>query len=164
MRNNGFYKLLIVVLLVLIAVRFIKTYSHKKDIYPAPKIERTEDKKTQPVNAGQDDIDKLTKEEVVVSYFKQYHRLPGYYITKREARKNGWDAAAGNLCEVLPGRAIGGDVFSNREGSLPAKAGRVWYEADLDYDCAHRNASRLLYSNDGLLFVTKDHYKTFVPK
>ena len=163
MRNNSFYKLLIVVLLVLIAVRFIKTLTHKENIYPA-KIERTENKKIQPVDAGQVDIDELTKEDVVVNYFKQHHRLPGYYITKREARKNGWDPAAGNLCEVLPGRAIGGDVFTNREGRLPERNGRTWYEADLDYDCAHRNANRLLYSSDSLLYVTKDHYKTFVQK
>lgn len=106
-------------------------------------------------------IDKLTSEEVVVPYVKKHQKLPDYYITKNEARKQGWIAAEGNLCKVLPCKAIGGDVFSNREGLLPSSGDRKWYEADLNYKCGRRNADRLLYSNDGLIYVTHDHYKTF---
>ncbi len=106
-------------------------------------------------------IDKLTSEEVVVPYVKKHQKLPDCYITKNEARKQGWIAAEGNLCEVLPGKAIGGDVFSNREGNLPSSGNRKWYEADLNYKCGRRNTDRLLYSNDGLIYVTHDHYKTF---
>ncbi len=106
-------------------------------------------------------IDELTKESVVVAFVKQHNKLPHYYITKTEAREKGWIAADGNLCDVLPGKAIGGDVFTNREGSLPDKLGRKWYEADLNYNCGRRNAHRLLFSNDGLIFVTHDHFKTF---
>lgn len=109
-------------------------------------------------------IDKLTREEVVVLYVKKHQQLPEYYIKKSEAREKGWDAAAGNLCDVLPGRAIGGDVFSNREGGLPAAEKRKWFEADLNYKCGRRNADRLVYSNDGLIYVTYDHYKTFQQK
>lgn len=106
-------------------------------------------------------IDELTRETIVVPYVKKNGRLPEYYLTKKQARENGWVAADGNLCEVLPGKAIGGDIFSNREGSLPRKKDRTWYEADLNYNCGRRNADRLVFSNDGLLFVTHDHYKTF---
>ena len=67
----------------------------------------------------------------------------------------------GNLTEVLPGRVIGGDVFENRKHKLPESPGRTWYEADFDYDGGYRNNCRLLYSNDGLLFVTYDHYMSF---
>ncbi|SDD17783.1 ribonuclease [Niabella drilacis] len=109
-------------------------------------------------------VEALTKETVVVPYVKKNGRLPAYYITKQEARQKGWNAAGGNLCEVLPGRAIGGDYFSNREKALPVKSGRKWYEADINYHCGHRSADRLLFSNDGLVFVTKDHYKTFEEK
>lgn len=109
-------------------------------------------------------IDDLTKEQVVVPYVKRHGRLPDYYITKKEAREKGWIAAEGNLCDVLPGKAIGGDVFGNREASLPDKSGRTWYEADLNYNCGRRNADRLLFSSDGLIFVTYDHYKTFEKK
>ena len=109
-------------------------------------------------------IDQLTREEVVVPYVKKHRQLPGYYIKKSEAREKGWEAAKGNLCDVLPGKAIGGDVFSNREGSLPAAEKRKWFEADLNYKCGRRNADRLLYSSDGLIYVTYDHYKTFQRK
>src|SRR5690606_15517812 len=106
-------------------------------------------------------IDELTREDVVVPYVRMHKKLPDYYVTKSEARKRGWIASEGNLCEVLPGKAIGGDVFANREGQLPKAAKRVWYEADLNYRCGRRNAHRLLYSNDGLIYVTYDHYKNF---
>lgn len=106
-------------------------------------------------------IDSLTREAIVVPYVKKHRQLPACYITKAEAREKGWDAASGNLCDVLPGRAIGGDVFGNREGGLPAAEKRKWFEADLNYKCGRRNADRLLYSSDGLIYVTYDHYKTF---
>jgi ribonuclease len=171
MRNNTVYKLIIVLLLIIIAVRLIKT-SSQKDNGPAhhnkeqPTVKNIEPETNKPdqqnTNGEKKSIDELTKETVVVPYVKQNNRLPDYYIKKKEARKSGWDPAAGNLCEVLPGRAIGGDFFTNREGRLPEKPGRNWYEADLNYNCAHRNADRLLFSNDGLVYITKDHYKTFV--
>ena len=109
-------------------------------------------------------IDKLTREEVVVHFVKANGRLPDYYIKKEEARRRGWNAAAGNLCEVLPGRAIGGDLFTNRQKLLPVKAGRRWFEGDLNYACGRRNANRILYSSDGEIFVTYDHYKTVVKR
>lgn len=110
------------------------------------------------------DISALTKESVVVPYVRKHNSLPEYYITKKEAREKGWDASDGNLCDVLPGKAIGGDIFGNREGNLPKASGRKWFEADLNYNCGRRNANRLLFSNDGLIFVTYDHYKTFQQK
>ena len=113
-----------------------------------------------PANA----IDKLTKADIVIAYVKQHGSLPNYYITKQQARLRGWNASKGNLCKILPGKAIGGDIFTNREGRLPQKKGRKWFEADLNYNCGHRNADRLLFSGDGLLFVTFDHYKTFTQK
>lgn len=107
------------------------------------------------------DINKLTKEDIVVDYIKTNGKLPDYYLTKQEAQKRGWVAVKGNLCEVLPGKAIGGDYFGNREGLLPSKNGRKYYEADLNYNCGKRNSDRLIYSSDGLIFITKDHYKSF---
>lgn len=107
------------------------------------------------------DISVLTNEKAVVSYVKQHHCLPDCYITKREARERGWNPAQGNICDVLPGRAIGGDRFGNRGHSLPDVPGRKWFEADINFDCGRRNADRLLFSSDGLVYVTKDHYRTF---
>ena len=73
----------------------------------------------------------------------------------------GWISNKGNLSDVLPGRIIGGDVFYNDAGKLPQAEGRIWHEADFDYISGYRNDSRILYSSDGLIFVTYDHYKTF---
>ena len=113
-------------------------------------------------SAGNDqNIDILTEEKKVTDYLKENGELPDYYITKKEAQREGWVAKEGNLCDVLPGRAIGGDIFTNREKTLPVKKGRIWYEADINYDCGRRNARRVVYSNDGLIFVTHDHYKNF---
>ena len=106
-------------------------------------------------------VDELTEEKKVTDYLKENGKLPDYYITKKEAQSEGWTAREGNLCEVLPGRAIGGDIFTNREKTLPVKKGRIWYEADINYECGRRNAERIVFSNDGLIFVTHDHYKNF---
>lgn len=88
-------------------------------------------------------------------------KLPSYYVTKNIAIKSGWIARKGNLADVLPGIMIGGDVFYNDLGKLPSKSSRVWREADFDYTEGYRNHKRILYSSDGLLFATYDHYQTF---
>lgn len=104
-------------------------------------------------------IDELTREQTIVDFVKKNHELPDYYLTKSEARRMGWIASKGNLCEVLPGRAIGGDKFSNREKSLPQ--GNSYFEADVNYNCGNRGADRIVYTNDGDVWLTHDHYKTF---
>ena len=80
---------------------------------------------------------------------------------KETAEDAGWVNWQGNLDDVLPGKVIGGNVYQNREEKLPEANGRVWYEADINYNGGYRNGERILYSNDGLVFVTYDHYKTF---
>lgn len=56
---------------------------------------------------------------------------------------------------------IGGDRYHNDDERLPVKAGRIWFEADINYFAGYRTADRILFSNDGLIFVTYDHYNTF---
>ena len=112
-------------------------------------------------NDSSNQIDELTNDEIVVKYLKEHGELPDYYITKSEAKSLGWVPSKGNLCEVAPGRAIGGDIWTNRQKSLPTKSGRKYFEADLNYHCGNRNADRVVFSNDGLVFVTFDHYRNF---
>ncbi|WP_455819015.1 ribonuclease domain-containing protein [Pseudomonas cerasi] len=107
------------------------------------------------------DISVLTQQQRVADYLQQHQQLPDYYLRKGDARRQGWDPSKGNLCDVLPGRAIGGDRFSNREGGLPEKNGRRWFEADVNYQCGRRGTDRMLYSSDGLIYVTRDHYRHF---
>ena len=115
-------------------------------------------------NDSSNQIDELTNDEIVVKYLKEHGELPEYYITKSEAKSLGWIPSKGNLCEVAPGKAIGGDIWTNRQKSLPTKSGRKYFEADLNYNCGNRNADRVVFSNDGLVFVTHDHYRNFEEK
>lgn len=109
----------------------------------------------------QQQSERLTTFEGVADYIKEHHKLPDNFITKKEAEKLGWDAQAGNLQKVAPGKSIGGDIFRNREKKLPDKKGRIWYEADINYKSGHRGKDRILFSNDGLIYKTEDHYNTF---
>jgi len=98
----------------------------------------------------------------VATYLKKHDgQLPCNYITKNKAQKLGWESSAGNLAEVAPGKSIGGDTFSNREGLLPKASGRKWHEADINYTSGFRGADRILYSTDGLIYKTTDHYRSF---
>jgi len=96
-----------------------------------------------------------------VQSLRETQGLPPRYVTKHLAKSRGW--RGGGLCEIWPGRAIGGDVFHNFTGNLPAAPGRVYREADLDAPCNSRGAKRLIFSSDGLIFVTVDHYNSFTP-
>lgn len=97
----------------------------------------------------------------VADYLHAYGELPPNFITKNEAKELGWDSAKGNLWDVAPGMSIGGDRFGNREGLLPKADGRTWYECDVNYEGGYRGADRVLYSSDGLIYCTFDHYESF---
>ena len=97
----------------------------------------------------------------VALYLHVYGHLPANYLTKQEAREKGCSSSEGNLQEVSPGACIGGDRFGNREGLLPEQEGRVWSECDVNYTGGFRGADRLIFSNDGLIYYTQDHYQSF---
>lgn len=101
-----------------------------------------------------------SKDEVAV-YLHTYGHLPSNYLTKKEAQALGWVSKDGNLDEVAPGKSIGGDKFGNYEKMLPEEKGRKYFECDIDFEGDFRNEKRIIYSNDGLIFYTEDHYKTF---
>lgn len=108
---------------------------------------------------SENSIEELTYETKVISYVKSNHKLPDYYLTKSEAKNQGWIASKGNLCDVLHGKAIGGDKFSNREKQLPK--GEQYYEADVNYNCGNRGADRIVFTKNGEVWLTKNHYKSF---
>ena len=95
-------------------------------------------------------------------YVKKYGKLPSYYITYRQAKKKGWNPKKGNLSLKCPGKMIFGGIYKNENEHLPKGDNRIWFEADINYEYGYRGADRLLFSNDGLMFVTYDHYRTFI--
>ena len=98
--------------------------------------------------------------DAVALYLMEYGTLPQNYITKAEAQALGWEG--GSLLAYAPGKSIGGDRFGNYEGALPEKDGRTYTECDIDTAGAdERGAERIVFSNDGLIFYTADHYQTF---
>lgn len=102
-----------------------------------------------------------TSKEEVAEYIHTYGHLPSNFITKRSAKELGWISSEGNLWEVAPGMSIGGDYFGNYEGNLPEADDRDYYECDIDFDGSYRGAKRIVFSNDGLIYYTEDHYETF---
>lgn len=99
-----------------------------------------------------------TAPEDVAEYLHIYGELPENFITKKEAKKLGWESSEGNLWEVAPGMSIGGDYFGNYEGILPDGDYR---ECDVNFDGGYRGAERIIYGEDGSIYYTDDHYKTF---
>ena len=102
-----------------------------------------------------------SSKDEVAAYIHQFNHLPDNYITKTKAKKLGWEQQEGNLWDVLPGMSIGGGPFNNYDGKLPEEDGREYKECDIDYNGGARGGKRIVYSNDGLIFYTGDHYETF---
>ena len=102
-----------------------------------------------------------TDKDSVAEYVHLYGHLPGNYVSKTKARNAGWVNTEGNLWDVLPGKSIGGSEFYDDDDQLPDAPGRRWTECDIDYTGGYRNSKRLVFSNDGLIYFTNDHYKTF---
>lgn len=103
---------------------------------------------------------KYTTAEDVALYLHLYGHLPENFITKKDARSLGWNG--GGLDGFADGKCIGGDRFGNYEGLLPDAAGRAYYECDIGtMHASSRGAKRIVYSNDGLIYYTEDHYESF---
>lgn len=102
-----------------------------------------------------------TSKEDVALYIHTYQKLPSNFITKKEAQKLGWDSQKGNLDKVAKGKSIGGDRFGNYDKKLPEAKGRTWKECDINYEGGYRGAERIIYSSDGLIYYTDDHYNSF---
>lgn len=100
-----------------------------------------------------------TKEDVAL-YIHTYGHLPENFVTKKQAEKAGWNG--GSLERYMPGKCIGGSYFGNAEGLLPDAPGRKWTECDINtLGARSRGAERIVFSNDGLIYYTNDHYESF---
>lgn len=101
-----------------------------------------------------------TSKDDVALYIHLYGHLPDNFISKKEAQDLGWPG--GSLEPYAPGMCIGGSRFGNYEGLLPDAEGRRWTECDIDtLGAKSRGAKRIVFSNDGLVYYTADHYESF---
>ena len=101
-----------------------------------------------------------TTKDDVARYIHIFGCLPCNFITKKEAQALGW--SGGSLEPYAPGMCIGGSRFGNYEGLLPEYDGRFYTECDIDtLGADSRGAKRIVFSNDGLIYYTADHYETF---
>lgn len=107
-----------------------------------------------------DENGSYTSKDDVALYIHVYGRLPSNFISKNEAEKLGW--SGDSLEPYAPGKCIGGSRFGNYEGLLPKKSGRTYTECDIDtLGKKSRGAKRIVFSNDGLIYYTDDHYASF---
>ncbi|MBE5813883.1 MAG: hypothetical protein E7320_01570 [Clostridiales bacterium] len=109
-----------------------------------------------------DEYGEYTTVEEVAYYLFIMEQLPLNYLTLEEAQELGFSNEKDNLEEIMPGCAIGGDVFENREELLPDEEGREWFQCDVNIDEGKRGSERLVYSNDGLIYYTPDKFETFI--
>ena len=127
---------------------------------PAPDSEPAPEPEPEPEPAAIAEDGIYTTAEDVALYLHTYGHLPANFITKTDARKGGWEG--GSLEPYFPDMCIGGDRFGNREGLLPTADGRTWTECDINtLHASSRGAERLVFSNDGLIYYTGDHYESF---
>lgn len=112
------------------------------------------------IEAAIDESGSYTTKEDVALYIHTYGKLPANFMTKDEARELGWEG--GGLDEYAEGMCIGGDYFGNYEGLLPEADGREYTECDIDtLGADSRGPKRIVFSNDGLVYYTEDHYESF---
>lgn len=121
-----------------------------------PTTERTAQPDEKAENTGP-----VTEPQAIADYLFEHGELPDNFITKAEAQALGWDSSRNYVSDVAPGKSIGGDRFGNYEGNLPKVKGRTYYEADCRYTGGKRGAERIIWSSDGHIWYTGDHYKTF---
>ncbi len=114
-----------------------------------------------PAGAPAEEQGPIIEPQAIADYLFAHGELPDNFITKAEAQALGWDSSRNYLSDVAPGKSIGGDRFGNYEGQLPKKKGRTFRECDCNYTGGKRGGERIVYSNDGHVWYTGDHYETF---
>ena len=137
------------------------TDTQPSETVPVPEAEPPQDEPSlEEASPSLDEHGSYTTKEDVALYLHLYGHLPENFITKKDAEALGWHG--GSLEPYAPGMCIGGSRFGNYEGLLPEAKGRKYTECDIDtLGAKSRGAKRIVFSNDGLIYYTGDHYKSF---
>lgn len=151
-----------VMLLTACTAGAVETAKKRKNT-PLPAVEVTVAPEAAEAPAGEptEEPGPIIEPQRIADYLFEHGELPENFITKKEAQALGWDSRYNDLSDVAPGMSIGGDYFGNYEGKLPRVKGRKYYEADCYYTEGKRSAYRIIFSNDGHVWYTEDHYNTF---
>lgn len=139
-----------------------KIYSINETVHPSPPLHpncRCVIEKLRTLLAGTATDDGINGADW---HLKFRGELPDYYITKKLAETLGYKSYLGNLSEVAPNRMLFKGIYKNKNNHLPTAPNRIWYKADSNYELGYRGTERILFSNDGLIFVTYNHYTTFI--
>ena len=163
--NNQNKPSLLMMILALVFVLFFFNNGSVKDVVEPENLlwatETSTTMETTPADEAVIDPDGVytTKEDVAL-YIHTYGQLPSNFMTKDEAEALGWEG--GGLDDYAEGMCIGGDYFGNYEGLLPEAEGREYTECDIDtLHADSRGPKRIVFSNDGLIYYTGDHYESF---
>lgn len=176
--NKQLARLVLMVLLIVALVWFVPRYLHSDEADISPASEQTEqtasggltlltdppqtaapEETAAPSDALPEESGSYLEVEDVAYYLHTYGHLPDNYMTKSEAEDAGWRSYRGNLWDVAYGSSIGGDRYGNYDGQLPK--GERYYEADVNYDGGFRGEDRIIYTDDGDIWYTTDHYESF---
>ena len=173
-------RLILMVLLILALVWFVPRYLHSDEPDQSPAAAQTEQTaagglalltdppqaetpeepaQAETAEAVPEEDGSYLEVEDVAYYLHTYGHLPDNYLTKSEAEDAGWVSTKGNLWDVSYGSSIGGDRYWNSDGQLPK--GEKYYEADVNYDGGYRGTERIVYTDDGDVWYTDDHYESF---
>ncbi len=132
------------------------SYVEQSDDIPQDVAAATEDRQRTVL----DETGSYTSKEDVALYLQVYGKLPDNFMTKKEAQALGW--SGGGLDDYAEGMCIGGDRFGNYDEKLPVTEGITYHECDINtLHKSKRGAERLVYSTDGHIYYTNDHYNTF---
>lgn len=139
-----------------------KVYLKKEEVIPYPPLHNRCRCSIKPIRALDSGSATNKGDNGADWWIKNFGRLPDYYISKAEAKNLGYKPFLGNLSTVAPGKMLTKGIYKNLNNHLPVETGRIWYEADINYVEGYRGCERIIFSNDGLIFVTYDHYQTFI--
>lgn len=157
MKKKQLLSLAVIAVFILLSLLFPQFFDSGDSIPTQPGHDTIQ---TEPENIVINKDGAYTSKEDVALYIHTYGCLPGNFITKTQASDLGW--TGGSLEDFAPGKSIGGDRFGNYEGLLPKKSGRTYTECDIDtLHASSRGQKRIVFSNDGLVYYTEDHYASF---